>query len=366
MIFSCNTLDLADALSKISLALPQRKLSAILEGIKMEAEGDFVKLTTTNMDFTIIKLIKADVKMSGEVLVPGKIFEEYIKKFNTDSEIEISDEDDKLIINCMDNKTSLNILNISEYPVIKDYEYDYKISLLQKDFKDLINKTAFSSNMNDDNRPVLKGCLLKIEDSTIQSIALDGFRMAICKKLLDKDYPATEINIAAKDLLKITKLLENDEEDVNLCFANKKLVVEVKDMKIICTPIEGKFVNYQASIPKSFETEITVNTRMLEGSIDRVSTLAKFEKSNLIKTEVKGNILSISSNSEFGESNENINVLAKGKDTLVGYNSKYITDCLRNISDEYVVIKMNYTSPSIITGVEDSDYLYLILPVRYR
>ena len=81
MIFSCNTLDLADALSKISLALPQRKLSAILEGIKMEAEGDFVKLTTTNMDFTIIKLIKADVKMSGEVLVPGKIFEEYMEIF---------------------------------------------------------------------------------------------------------------------------------------------------------------------------------------------------------------------------------------------------------------------------------------------
>ena len=27
-------------------------------------------------------------------------------------------------------------------------------------FKELINKTAFASNMNDDNRPVLKGCLL--------------------------------------------------------------------------------------------------------------------------------------------------------------------------------------------------------------
>ena len=56
----------------------------------------------------------------------------------------------------------------------------------------------------------------------------------------------------------------------------------------------------------------------------------------------------------------------QGKDITVGYNSKYITDCLKNITDEYIVIKINYSSPSIITGVEESDYLYLILPVRYR
>ena len=79
MIFSCNGLDLADALTKVSQALPQRATSPILNGIKFEAEGDFVKVTATDLEFTISKLVKADVKMSGEVLVPGKIVEEYIK-----------------------------------------------------------------------------------------------------------------------------------------------------------------------------------------------------------------------------------------------------------------------------------------------
>ena len=365
MIFSCNGLDLADALTKVSQALPQRATSPILAGIKIEAEGDFIKLTATDLEFTIVKLVKADVKMGGEVLVPGKIIEEFVKKLKGESEIEINDEDENLIITCLDNKTALRTLNVEEFPVLKEYEYKYKIELIQKDFKDLINKTAFASNTTDDNRPILKGCLLKVENNEIKSIALDGFRMAICKKQLVSEFPATEINIPSKDLLKISKLLEDDEDSLVLCFSDKKLIVEVNDMKIISTPIEG-FVNYAASIPKDFETVVTIKTELLEEALDRVSTLSKFEKSNLVKIEVKNNILNIVANSEFGTANENIPVLSKGKDIVVGYNYRFISDCLKNITDEYVLLKMNYLNPSIITSVENSEYMYLILPVRFR
>ena len=199
----------------------------------------------------------------------------------------------------------------------------------------------------------------------IKSVALDGFRMATCTKQLVNDYPETKINIPAKDLTKISKLLEDDEDTVDLCFSDKKLIVEVKDLKVISTPIEG-FVNYEASIPKEFETIVTIKKQLLEDAIDRVSILAKNEKSNLVKIEVKNNILNIVSNSEFGTSKENIPVLAKGKDIVVGYNYRFITDCLKNVKDEYVNLKMNYLNPSIITSVENSEYMYLILPVRFK
>ena len=365
MIFSCNSLDLADALSKVSQALPQRATSPILNGIKIEAEGDFIKLTATDLEFTIIKKIKADVKMGGEVLIPGKIFEEYVRKTKNGTDIEIRDEDGKLIINYIDNQTELNTINVEEYPVLKEYDYKYKITILQKDFKEIIDKTAFASNSTDDNRPILKGCLLKVENDEIKSVALDGFRMAICKKQLVGEYPTTEINIPSKDLVRISKLLEHDEDSVDLCFSDKKLILEVEDLKIITTPIEG-FVNYEASIPKDFETIVTIKTDLLKDALERVSILSKFEKSNLVKIEVKNNIINIVSNSELGSSNENVPVLAKGKDIVVGYNYRFISDCLKNITDEYILLKMNYSNPSITTSVENSEYMYLILPVRFR
>ena len=364
MIFSCNGLDLADAINKVSQALPQRATSPVLAGIKIETEGDFIKITATDLEFTIIKYIKADIKMGGQILVPGKILADYIKRLGG-SDVEISDENDSMIIDYLDNKTIIKANSVDEYPVLKDYEYKYKISILQKDFKDLVNKTAFASNLTDDNRPMLKGCLLRVDGNEIKSVALDGFRMATCTKQLVNDYPETKINIPSKDLLRISKLLEDDEDTVDLCFSDKKLIVEVNDLKIISTPIEG-FVNYEASIPKDFETIVTIKTQLLEEAIERVSILSKYEKSNLVKIEVKNNILNIVSNSEYGSSNENIPVLSKGKDIVVGYNFRFISDCLKNIDDEYILLKMNYLNPSIITSVENSEYMYLILPVRFK
>lgn len=364
MIFSCNGSDLADALSKVTQALPQRKTSVILEGIKIKAEDNEVTLTATDLSFTIIKKIKADVKMSGEIIVPGKLFSEYTGKYR-DGIVEISDIEENVKIKYLDNTTSLKTLNLNEYPVIKEYEFEYKITVKQKDFKDLILKTVFASSMNDENRPVLKGCLIKVDGDEIKSVALDGFRMAILNKKLNDSLPPKEMNVPSKDLIRICKLLENDEETVDLCFANKRLIVDLNDIKTISTPIEG-FVRYESSIPRDYETEITVNTTLLKNALDRVSILSRYEKSNLVKLEVKNNTLVLFANSEMGDSSESISVISKGKDLTIGYNAKYIADCLDKIDDDYIIIKMNYNSPTIITAVENSEYLYLILPVRYH
>lgn len=362
MIFSCNGIELADSLNKVSQALSQRSLSSALESIKIEAVDDNVIFTATDLDFTIIKTIKADVKMSGEVLVQGKLFSEYARSFG-DSSVEISDDEDVLKIKYMDNTTSLKLINIESFPPINDYNVKTKIVIKQNEFRKLIEGTAFAASVNDENRPVLKGCNIIIENNEIKLVALDGYRMAECKKVLDEKHDRFEMNIPAKNLLKIAKFLDHDEDDVILSFCDKKFIVEVDGLKTISSPLDG-FVNYKNSIPQYFETEITVNKKYLQNAIERVSILTKLDKSNLIRFEVKDNNLYIKSNSEAGESNEVINILNKGKDILVGINSKYILDCLRYIDDECITMKMNFTNPAIISAVEDSDYLYLILPIK--
>ena len=52
----------------------------IIEGIKLVAEEDTLTLCATDLDLSIEKKIKADVKVEGETVVPGKLFSEFIKK----------------------------------------------------------------------------------------------------------------------------------------------------------------------------------------------------------------------------------------------------------------------------------------------
>ena len=50
-----------------------------------------------------------------------------------------------------------------------------------------ILKSSFACSQ-DEARPLLKGCLLEIEDGFISSVALDGFRLAIYRKKIIGKY----------------------------------------------------------------------------------------------------------------------------------------------------------------------------------
>ena len=363
----CNGADFSNALNKVNKALPTKKTQPILEGIKLSAYGDCLTLTATDYNFTIIKKIKAEVKMEGEVLVPGRLLTDLSAKIGKEENIELSDvSSDNLTIKYSDSHFFIKLLNISEYPLIKENDYDNQITLMQKDLKDMIRKTIFSA-ATDGARPVLKGCLVEIENNEMRMVALDGYRLAISKKVLPMEYPNMEIIVPAiKGLDEIEKLLEDTDDIVTLNVANNCIMVDLKHTQVITNLLSGTFIKYKNTLLNTnFETEITVDKNLLFNTIDRASVLSKQEKNNLIKMEVKDGTMIIYSASENGESNGKIAAYTKGKDVSIGFNAEYIKDCLKNIDDEYIILKISTpTSPATITPVDGDDYLFLILPIR--
>lgn len=365
MKFICNGTQLSDALSKVTKALPIKKTIPILEGVKLSAYGNNLTLTATDTEFAIQKTINADVQIEGDALVPGKLFAEIVKRLDNEDQIEISYTDDQnIVIKYMDSVTTIKAMKLQEYPPIQEFEYDVEFAMIQKDFKDMIIKTIFSA-ATDDVRPALKGCFLEIDGDEITCYALDGFRLAIVKKKLEMPVAKTAVIIPAKNLSEIYKLLEEDDQPVHISICQKRIAVDLKHTKIISNLLNEKYTNIKSTIPANYEMTVTVNKKMLEDCLNRVYVFSKYEKSNLIKLEIKGGKLNVSTTSEYGNINEYIAVLNDGRDIQILFNSKFILDCLKVIEDEY--IKMRFTtptSPSVIVPVEGDRYLYLILPLR--
>lgn len=361
----CNGADLSDALTKVSKALPIKKTQPILEGVKLCAYGDEMTVVATDDNFTIIKKIKADVQMEGEVLVPGKLACDLIRKLVDESNIELSDiSGDNLTLKYTDSFSYLNLMNIIEYPTIIENEYENKITMLQKDFRDMINKTIFATS-SDGGREIYKGCLLEIEGNVARLVALDGYRLAICTKELPMQYQDNSIIIPAKSLQEIAKLLDEDEEIVNIEFSNNSVMVDIGHTKVKSKLLSGNFIKYRDTFPKSFETYVTVDRKMLENAIDRASVLSRYNKYNNLKLEIKEGMMIINSISELGESKEKINVFTKGKDIKIGFNAKYLSDCLKYINNEFVLFKLSSpTSAAVFTPVEGEDFTYIIVPIR--
>ena len=70
--------------------------------------------------------------------------------------------------------------------------------------------------------------------------------------------------------------------------------------------------------------------------------------------------------SAMGSMNEEIDIEKDGKDILIGFNPKFLSDALRIIDDEEVTLyMMNPKSPCFIRDEEET-YIYLILPVNFN
>ena len=361
----CEGLDLSDAVLKVIKATATKTTNPILEGIKLKASEDTLTLSATDLEISIEKTIPADVKIAGEIVVPGKFFADFIKKLSNEQiELTLTDRN-SLKIKYTDSEGFLQCLSSDEFPEIKDLVNPEKIVLKRKDFRDIINKTIFSVAL-DDARPILKGCLFEISNKTLTSVALDGYRLALAKKPIVSTSAEFSCIVPARTLAEIAKLLEgNDDEDIEVLIQKNYLLVNVNNTRVITRLLDGDFINYKQVIPSSTSTTVTINKKQLEYGLERASLLARMDKNNLVKFEVRDKLLTLSSASDIGNVTENITISLEGKDITIAFNARYMSECMRTIEDEFV--KINFTSsiaPCTITSTASDEYLYLILPVR--
>ena len=79
----------------------------------------------------------------------------------------------------------------------------------------------------------------------------------------------------------------------------------------------------------------------------------------------RGDVLRITSNAELGDVEEEMEASLVGEPVDIAFNARYITDVIRNVSDENLCMKFNSSvSPCVVVPQTGDEYIYLILPVR--
>lgn len=365
MKFRCDGLELSEAISVVSKAISSKTTSQILEGIKIVCEDDKLVLSATDLEMSIEKTIRAEVETNGETVVPGRLFGEYIKKLtNQQLECELN-ERNQLKITYTDSEGCLQCMEINEFPQIKELAKDNYFEISKEDFKSLINN-VFYAVAQDDSRPILKGILIETEGTNIKAVAVDGCRLSISNKKLVMSTSDFKIIIPGKNLNEIVKMMDN-EGNIKVYVHSNNIMVDLGDTIVINRLIDGQFINYRQIVPKDFSTVVTINKEQLEDAIDRASVLSRIDKNNLVKFDIKEKNLMLTSNSEIGNTKENITVGVKGNDLTISFNSKYFSDCLRVIDNPYVKINFNsQIQPCVISPCEGEDFAFLILPVKSR
>ena len=361
----CNGNDLATAVAQVAKAASTKAINPLLEGILLKATSGTLTLTATDLELSIEKSITSDVKIEGETVVPARIFNEFVRKLASE-QIELSLLDSKLKIRYAESEGFLQTLNASEFPPVKELDQTLSFCIVRSELKDLINKVAFSV-ATDDTRPILKGVLLEVSDITLTGVALDGYRLAKCVKPIEKTTAMMTAIVPSRAINEIGRLLDDSKDLVQICVQKNYLLVNLDHTRITTRLLDGDFISYKQIIPSDFNTSVTIPKEMFEAGIERAMLLAKSDKTNLVKFDIKEDTLKLETNSELGNLSEKIPVKLNGLDITIAFNAKYFIDILRFAEVDHIVLKLNNTSsPCIVVpaGMVEEEFMYLILPMR--
>lgn len=363
MKIRCSGAELSDAVAKVSRALPIKKNNPILEGIKLVAKGETLTLFATDLELSIKKEINAEILLEGEIVVPGKLFAEYTKKIE-EEEIELdATTAGKLKVCYLDSEVSLNCFEADEFPALRQVDDEKSFSIKKKKFKELINTIAYSVAV-EDARPSLKGCCFNIVDNTLEGVASDGYRLALCKVDIENSGINERFVIPVRSLNEASRLLDDDDDSMTIYVEKNYMMIDLFHTTIITRMITEEYINYERIIPTEFSTEIQVEKKQFENAIDRVFVISKNEKKCYVRIEVKEDSIYLKAESTVGEVNEKLPISMKGKDVLIAFNAKYIADAMKAINDQFISFKFTTnTAPGIIKS-ESDNWLYLILPLR--
>ncbi|MCF6463392.1 DNA polymerase III subunit beta [Clostridium sp. Cult1] len=361
MRIQINQSSLANHINIVQKGISNRTTLQILDGILLETVNGKLKLTATDLEIRIETYLECDIIEEGSIVVNSRIFGDIIKKL-PNSSINITVKDNNINITC--ESSEFNILGNSsyEYPELPTIINNSSFNIPKDLFKSAIRQTVFATTQ-DETRPILTGVLLEISNGIGSFVALDGYRLALRSIPLDSKEDV-KIVIPGRVLGELNKILD-DDEDLTITTAPGHIIFNMGDTIVSSRLLEGQFLNYKDIIRKDHKTNVKVNRREFQDSLERASLLAKEEKANLVKLNVTDNQIIIKSNSEIGNVNEQISSIQDGENINIAFNSKYVIDGIKAIDSEEIELHfMGSLNPCIITPVEDENYTYLVLPVR--
>ena len=342
----------------------RKQTMPILSNILIEKKEDKIRFTSTDLEIQITTSIKSESSSNEAITVGGKKLQEILRILPDQSKVSIDINENKVQIKSNKSRFNLQTLPASDFPILKNLlENTKKIKLSQLALKKLLGSVHFAMAQQD-VRYYLNGVLFVIENKKFSAVATDGHRLAYNAILIDGDFEKTEIIIPRKAIIELTKLLSDDNEEIEIEFSGLQLKATFGNIELYSKLIEGKFPDYQRVIP-SYTNYLNINRTLVQQALQRAAILSneKFRGVRFVLTE--RNLCIISSNSEQEEAQVEIETDYHGEAIDIGFNVNYLMDGLNSIDSETAIFSFgNPNSSILITSPEELEFRYVVMPMR--
>ncbi len=344
----------------------------ILSNFLLEADGDRIVITATDLDQSIRTSCAAKVKKPGSCTIPARKLYDYIRLLG-DGDISIKLLENHWVqIRAGRSNTRMVGMARANFPQVPEFPETSVIRIPAASLHTLIARTIFAIS-NEESRYTLNGALMILKAESIAMVATDGHRLAHIEKS-GESFPSIiaekKILVPRKALQELQSLLaSSDAEAIDFADDDSTLFFRIGHRVLTSRKLSGQFPNYEAVMPRDNNKFVIVRSEDLSGSIQRVAQFAD-ERSGAIKMRIEQNELKISSSSaEAGESEDTIETPYSSDPIVVGFNSAYLIDFLKAIGNSGEV-RLEFKDAQSAGQVRPEDasddykYRYIIMPMR--
>jgi DNA polymerase III subunit beta len=369
MEFTVSRADLVRELNLSQGVVEKKTTIPILSNILLEADGDRLLLTATDLELGVRSSCAAKVKKKGAGTIPARRLLDYVRLLpEGDVQVKILENQWASLV-CGRSKTRIAGMSregFPELPAMPAVLAEIPIGVLAG----MIAKTIFAIS-SEESRFTLNGALLILKKGSIAMVATDGHRLAMVES--SEDLPGVTAAYRAllprKAMAELQKLAADADPAAVLRFAGDEnhLFFELGSRLLLSRKLTGNFPDFERVLPKEHAQSVSVNRDEFRGAIERVAQFSD-ERSRGIRVQAAAGELKVhSSVSETGESEDSIPATYDGPAVEIGFNAEYLLNFLRVVTTEEVtfLFKDSHSAGELRPGGDKADrYRYVIMPMR--
>jgi DNA polymerase-3 subunit beta len=365
MKFSINRDTLLPPLQQIVSVIEKKQTMQILSNVLMVIEADTLTMTGTDLEIQIVSRLSVIGAQSGATTLPARKFLDICRLLPPNTEIRIEQQGDMVKLTTPRSRFSLSCLPAENYPEFAESQMENCFTISSGKLKKALDKTMFCM-ANQDVRYYLNGLLLHISNHALKLVASDGHRLAIYEDELDAPTGLeARIIVPRKGVQELSRLLDDGDTSLQVSFSSNHIRIEVHNAVFSAKLVDSKYPDFSKVFQQSFLDPIAIPKPLLREALTRVAILAN-EKFRGVTFHFAKDLLRINAHNPEHEEAEEELTIGYGKDEFsISFNAQYMLDAVSNLDGDTAELTIaSNLSSCFINEPSRQAYKFIVMPMR--
>lgn len=359
-------------LAAVQPAVLGRSTLPVLKHVLLEADGDTLRATATDLDLAIRTQVPARDVAGGTLCAPVAMLKQIADKLPA-GDVAIEVKGTEIHLRAGRGRFTVQGLPAEEFPTLPWPGFQDAWTVPTADLFTSIESVVFAVS-DEETRPILNGVYWHVRDGEMRLVATNGHRLAMAA--VPAPQGAAEV-LQGADLivhphsLTAVRALLAGSHTIEVARTENHLAFRGGDDVAVTRLIEGPYPNYEQVIPKDLDRALTGSVVQIRQATERVGIFATDDTRRIAYTLASDAGLRITTGTpDRGDAAEEVPVEYEGDPLTIGFKAAYIGEILKHVPTDQV--RWSFGGPERATVLEPIQpqgsvrTRFVLMPLRLR